>query len=78
MRDHGGNLDAAVARFGAGDWIDLSTGINRRPWPLPPLEAEVWRHLPTRAAQEALVAQAAAGLDANGERPMPAPTTATV
>lgn len=59
MRDHGGNLDAAVARFGAGDWIDLSTGINRRPWPLPPLEAEVWRHLPTRAAREALVAQAA-------------------
>ena len=58
MRDHGGNIDAAIARFGAGDWLDLSTGINRRPYPLPPLPAEAWRALPTRAAQEALVAQA--------------------
>ena len=35
--DHGGNLDAAVARFGGAraDWIDLSTGINPQPYPLP-------------------------------------------
>lgn len=59
MRDHGGNLDAAMARHGDGDWIDLSTGINRRPWPIPELGAALWRHLPTRAAQAALVAQAA-------------------
>ncbi len=56
MRDHGGNLDAAVAEFG-GDpagWIDLSTGINRRPYPLPALPPEVWTALPTRAAMTAL------------------------
>lgn len=53
MRDHGGNLDGAIARFGghAGDWVDLSTGINRRPWPVPAeLPAEAWRALPTRTA----------------------------
>lgn len=60
MRDHGGNLDQAMAAYGAGDWIDLSTGINRRPWPIPDLPAAAWRNLPTRAAQAALVAQAAA------------------
>lgn len=59
-RDHGGNIDAAAARFGAGDWIDLSTGINRRPWPVGDLPADVWRALPTRAAQDALVSAAAA------------------
>lgn len=60
MRDHGGNLDQAMARFGPGDWIDLSTGINRRPWPLPALSEAAWRNLPTKAAQASLVAQAAA------------------
>ena len=59
MRDHGGNLDQAMACYGAGDWIDLSTGINRRPWPVPALSAAAWRNLPTKAAQTALVAQAA-------------------
>lgn len=36
MPDHGGNLDLAVQRFGgdARDWIDLSTGINRQPYPV--------------------------------------------
>jgi len=58
MRDHGGNLDEAKARFGAGDWIDLSTGINRRPWSIPEMDPGVWRNLPTRAAQAALLAQA--------------------
>ncbi|HMO07794.1 MAG TPA: threonine-phosphate decarboxylase CobD [Paracoccaceae bacterium] len=60
MRDHGGNLDEAMARFGAGDWIDLSTGINRRPWPVPALSEGAWRNLPTKASQAGLLAQAAA------------------
>lgn len=59
MRDHGGNLDQAMAVFGGGDWIDLSTGINRRPLPLPALDAACWRNLPTRAAQAGLVTAAA-------------------
>ncbi|MGL4412992.1 threonine-phosphate decarboxylase CobD [Roseinatronobacter monicus] len=55
MRDHGGNIDQAQARFGGLDWIDLSTGINRCPYPLPDLPAQVWTDLPTRAAQNALM-----------------------
>jgi len=55
MRDHGGDLDAARARWGGDDWIDLSTGINRVPWPVPTLPAEAWRALPTRAATEVLL-----------------------
>ena len=35
IRDHGGNIDGAIARFGGADWIDLSTGINRVPYPMP-------------------------------------------
>lgn len=54
MRDHGGNLDAAMARHGQGDWIDLSTGINRMPWPLPALPARAWTDLPTRADMASL------------------------
>ena len=40
---HGGNLDAARNRFpGAPEpWIDLSTGINPVPFPIPELPAEV-------------------------------------
>ena len=59
-RDHGGGVDAAVARFGGerGDWIDLSTGINPVPYPIPPLDPLAWAALPDRAAQEALIAAA--------------------
>lgn len=55
MRDHGGNLDEAMARHGAGDWIDLSTGINRRPWPVPAIPPEAWAALPTRSALARLI-----------------------
>ncbi|MBL4929004.1 threonine-phosphate decarboxylase CobD [Fuscibacter oryzae] len=60
MLDHGGNMDAAMARFGGGaqDWIDLSTGINRVPYPLPNLPARAWTDLPTRADMARLVAAA--------------------
>ncbi len=55
-RDHGGDLDTAIARFGGTpkDWIDLSTGINRRPFPFPPLTEMDWRSLPTRGDRDAL------------------------
>ncbi|RDW11800.1 threonine-phosphate decarboxylase, partial [Paracoccus thiocyanatus] len=49
MRDHGGDLDKAASRFGRADWIDLSTGINRRPWPAPALSPHALTALPTRA-----------------------------
>ncbi len=60
MRDHGGNLDVACARFGGRleDWIDLSTGINRRPYPVPPLAPQHWHALPSRSDIDALHAAA--------------------
>lgn len=60
MRDHGGNIDMAKARWGAGAWIDLSTGINRVPWPVPELPAQVWTGLPTAEDKAALMAAARA------------------
>lgn len=56
MRDHGGDLDRAQARYGAGAWLDLSTGINPVPYPVPDLPARAWTALPTRAEVAALEA----------------------
>ena len=55
MRDHGGNIDGAIARFGGSGWIDLSTGINRVPYPLPTLHPDDWTMLPTASAKTALL-----------------------
>lgn len=56
MREHGGNLDLAQQRFGgrAEDWIDLSTGINRLPYPAGEIAAHHWQALPSRSEIEAL------------------------
>ena len=56
MPEHGGNLDLAVQRFGgdARDGIDLSTGINRKPYPIGELPETVWSALPSRSGVEAL------------------------
>lgn len=55
MRDHGGDLDRAIARYGPGDWIDLSTGINRRHWPVGAIADSAWTGLPMRADQARLL-----------------------
>ena len=59
---HGGDL--AVARRLMPDapqpWIDLSTGINPHPYPLPALEPEAWTRLPDRESLARLEAAAAA------------------
>ena len=55
MRDHGGNLGWAKALYGGGDWIDLSTGINRVPYPVPSLSAEAFTALPGRDAMDLLL-----------------------
>jgi cobalamin biosynthesis protein CobC len=56
MLDHGGNLDVAVKRYGGrlDDWIDLSTGINRRPYPVGELQSRHWSALPSRSDIESL------------------------
>ncbi|WP_421994600.1 threonine-phosphate decarboxylase CobD [Reyranella sp.] len=58
---HGGDLEAARRRHPAAPepWIDLSTGINPRSWPVPDLPAEAWTRLPSRDAEQALAAAAA-------------------
>lgn len=58
--DHGGGVDAAAARWGGprASWIDLSTGINPLPYPVPALPAQAWAALPDQAAQTALVTAA--------------------
>lgn len=45
---HGGRLHEAIALFGhpREAWLDLSTGINPRGWPVPPLPPSLWRRLP--------------------------------
>lgn len=68
MREHGGNLDVAQLRFGgaAEDWIDLSTGINRVPYPFVDVELRQWSALPSRSEVETLhdAARQAYGTDA--------------
>jgi len=51
MLEHGGNIDWALRHFGGrlDDWIDLSTGINRQPYPLPNLEPRHWNALPSNS-----------------------------
>lgn len=57
QRDHGGGIDAARAVFGGTriGWIDLSTGINPVPYPIPPLPHDTWTALPDQEAVDALL-----------------------
>jgi cobalamin biosynthetic protein CobC len=59
---HGGDLAAAARRFGvpAAGWLDLSTGINPNPYPLPGIAPETWARLPQADAEDALLASARA------------------
>lgn len=58
---HGGDLAAAEARWGRprAGWLDLSTGINPWPYPIPPLPPEAWTRLPGAAEDAALRVAAA-------------------
>ena len=71
MRDHGGDIDRAARRFGRADWIDLSTGINRRPWIAPPLSAHALTALPTAADTARLCALAAASFGCAQDQLLP-------
>ena len=65
MQPHGGDLGAMAALFpdAPRPWLDLSTGINPWPYPLPPLDPALWTRLPS-AADAAGLKQAA--MDAYG------------
>ncbi len=58
---HGGDLDAARARYpdAPEPWLDLSTGINPIPYPPPYLEQAVWSRLPLASEIAALMDVAA-------------------
>ena len=59
-RDHGGGIDAAIATYGGtrADWLDLSTGINPVPYPIPQLAHDAWTALPDSGAFAQIEAQA--------------------
>ena len=52
-RRHGGALDAAIVQFGGcrSAWLDLSTGINPAPPPLPTLDPALFMRLPEAALE---------------------------
>lgn len=75
-RDHGGGLDAAIARFGGArsGWIDLSTGINPVPYPVADGPLSDWTALPDKAAQTSLTDAARAFWNVpDGAAILPAP-----
>ena len=45
---HGGRLNEAARQWGIplDQWLDLSTGINPLPWPVPEVPPQVWQRLP--------------------------------
>lgn len=57
---HGGDLTAAKIQFGgdAPTWLDLSTGINPHPYPLPDISNDGWNRLPSAELENALLAAA--------------------
>jgi Aminotransferase class I and II len=75
---HGGNLDAARSLFpGAPEpFVDLSTGINPNPYPVPPLSGDVFARLPDSAVLANLIAVAAVAYGApSTAHVVPAPGT---
>jgi len=45
---HGGKLDAVVRQYGGkkSEWLDLSTGINPKPYPFKQIDKTYWNRLP--------------------------------
>src|SRR6202166_4021653 len=75
---HGGDLGAARRLFpdAPEPFIDLSTGINPDPYPLPQLPAELFARLPDAAATARLAAAAAKSYGApSAAHVVPAPGT---
>lgn len=76
---HGGDLAAARRRYGARDtdadqgWIDLSTGINPVPYPIPEISADAWMRLPGFRETRAYMAAAAACYGASEGAILPVP-----
>ncbi len=79
--EHGGALAAACAEFGGApaEWLDLSTGINPNPLPLPEIDQWVWQRLPDDDLINRAGAAAAAYYGtADGIQPLPVAGTQSV
>ena len=74
---HGGDINSARIAFpeAPAPWIDLSTGINPAPYPLPALPPEAWTRLPSPAELMALQAAAGARYGVPAEAVVAAPGT---
>jgi cobalamin biosynthesis protein CobC len=74
---HGGDLGDVRRRYPNATlpWIDLSTGINPVPYPLPALSPESWTRLPSRADRDALIVAAARRYDVDPTMVVAAPGT---
>ncbi|QJQ05153.1 threonine-phosphate decarboxylase [Undibacterium piscinae] len=59
MLEHGGNLQEAARRFARPlkDWLDLSTGINPRFYPVPEFADTAWHRLPEQMPELCRAAQ---------------------
>jgi len=77
FRRHGGRLSAAEALFPSTPrpWIDLSTGINPRPYPAPAITRQRLTRLPEPEALAELEATAAAAFGAAADRVAATPGT---
>jgi cobalamin biosynthesis protein CobC len=74
---HGGDLGGVRRRHpdAPQPWIDLSTGINPLPYPVPDLPADAWSRLPSHDAEQTLIAAAAARYCCEPGRLVAAPGT---
>ena len=77
---HGGDINSAAAAFpeAPAPWIDLSTGINAVPYPVPEIDARRWTRLSSPAEVEALQAVAAARYGAKPDEVVVAPGTQAI
>jgi cobalamin biosynthetic protein CobC len=74
---HGGDLGDVRRRYPDATlpWIDLSTGINPVPYPIPALPAEAWTRLPSQAELRGLIGAAARRYGVDPEMIVAAPGT---
>lgn len=59
MLEHGGNLQDAARLYGrpVAEWLDLSTGINPRYYPVPAISDQAWHRLPEKMSALSHAAQ---------------------
>lgn len=74
---HGGDLGEVRRRFPDAPlpWLDLSTGINPVPYPLPSLSADAWTRLPSGGDLQGLINSASRRYGVDPEMIVAAPGT---